>query len=98
MMKRSVWALYCDKPHGGYLFHAGTNPHNGVPHFHLGSVENLICGETLVCAENRKTIEMDMRIIEWNSRFPDFKVKPRSIMLEIRPYYKPVKKRREVLG
>ena len=88
MMKRSIWALYCDKPHGGYLFHGNPNPPDRVPQFHLGSVENLICGESLVCAKNRKTLEMDMRIIEWNSHFPMFRVKPKSIMLEIRPYYK----------
>lgn len=89
MNKRSLWAWYSDAPHGGYLFNG--NPNLGYPPFHMGGIENIINGECLVCANTRKALVMDFGVVEWNRRFPQFRVKPVSIMVEIRPYYKRTK-------
>ena len=86
MNKQSLWVWYSDAPHGGYLFQG--NPNREYPSFHLGRIDNIINGERLVCAGTKKVLEMDFRVAEWNHRFPQFKVKPVSVMVEIRPYYK----------
>lgn len=85
MNKMSVWVWYSDAPHGGYLFHG--NPNLGMPPFHLGNLENLICGERLVWEHTRRTLEMDMRIVEWNHhpRTMKWHVCPKLITIELRP-------------
>lgn len=88
--KLSIWVLYSDAPHGGYLFKG--NPNRGVPPYHLGGIENLLCGEHLVWSYTRKVIENEAGIMWWNERFPQQRVKPKSIMVEMRPYYKRAKK------
>lgn len=80
--KMSVWAWYCDKPQGGYLFHG--NPNYGLPPFHLGGIGSILRGERLVWEHNRKTLEMDARILEWNEWFPNYRVKPKLITIEMR--------------
>lgn len=84
MMKRSIWVWYCDRTHGGFLFRGNPNPK--TPTYHLGDVGNLICGEVLVFAETRRELELEFNVAEWNVRFPQYRVKPKSIMVEIRPY------------
>lgn len=88
--KMSIWAWYSDAPHGGYLFKG--NPSCGLPPFHFGGIENLIYGEKLVWEHTRNVLEMNMDIVWWNERFPFMRVKPKSIMVEMRPYYRPRKK------
>lgn len=84
--KMSIWAWHSDATHGGYLFHGNPNP--DTPPLHFGGIINIVHGERLVSAETRKALEMDTGIIWWNEHFPQFRVKPKSVMLEIRPYYK----------
>jgi hypothetical protein len=48
-------------------------------------VENLICGEVLVFAETRSALELEFDVAEWNMRFPQYRVKPKSVMIEMRP-------------
>lgn len=84
--KRSLWVWYSDAPHGGYLFRGNPNP--GYPPYSMGDIDDLINGRRLVCAETRRALEMEVGVHEWNIRFPKHKVKPVSIMVEIRPYYK----------
>lgn len=86
MNKMSIWVWHTDAPHGGYLFHG--NPNRGLPPFHLGSIENLLCGESLVWEHTRRALDMNLDIHWWNTQFPKYKVKPTSIMVEIRPYRK----------
>lgn len=85
MMKRSIWVWYCESTHGGFLFRGNPNPK--IPAYHLGDVGNLICGEVLVCAETKSALELEFDVAEWNMRFPQFRVKPKSVMVEMRPYY-----------
>ena len=80
----SFWALFCKSEHGGYLFHRNPNP--GYGPYHLGRIENLLDGETLVQGRTRRELEMDMGIAAWNADHPWYKVSPRRVMLEIRPY------------
>lgn len=84
--KRSLWVWYSDAPHGGYLFEG--NPNRVCPPFHLGRIDNIINGERLVCANTRKALEMNFEVAVWDNKFPQFKIKPVSVMVEIRPYYK----------
>jgi hypothetical protein len=70
MVKRSIWVWHCDRPHGGFLFCGNPNPK--IPAYHLGDVENLICGEVLVFAETRRELELEFDIAEWNVRFPQY--------------------------
>lgn len=90
--KRSAWVWFSDKPHGGYLFRGNPNPPGTIPPYHVGGIENMVCGEELVAAETRKVLEMEMGVTEWNHRMPYFAVKPKCVMIEIRPYYKRKKK------
>ena len=92
--KMSIWVWYSDAPYSGYLFHG--NPNHGVPPYHFGGIENLLFGDRLVWAHTRKVLEMDAGIMWWNERFPKQRVKPKSVMVEIRPYYKRIKKESEV--
>ena len=86
--KRAVWVWCCDKPHGGYLFRGNPNVPR-MPPYHLGNILTLVdCGHTLVTSETRKTLEMESGVLEWNLRMPFFEVKPKCVMIEIRPYYK----------
>lgn len=82
--KMSVWAWHSDAPHGGYLFHGNPNP--GMPPFHIGGLENLICGEWLVWEHTRRALEMDMSIAEWNhhQRTMSMKMRPKLITIELR--------------
>ena len=80
ILKMSVFAWYCDKPHGGYLFHG--NPNRGLPSFHLGGIDNILCGEHLVWEYTRKELKMDLRIVEWNEWFPGHRVKPQEKEVE----------------
>ena len=91
--KMSIWVLHSNAPHGGYLFHG--NPNQDIPPYHLGDIENILYGEKLVWAYTRKVLEMDTGILWWNERFPKHRVKPKSVMVEIRPYYKRAKKEGE---
>ena len=86
MNKMSIWVWYSDAPHGGFLFEG--NPNRGMPPFHIGGIENLLCGELLVWERTRKALEMDTDILWWNERFQSIRVKPKSIMVEMRPYYR----------
>ena len=88
--KMSIWVWYSDAPHGGYLFEG--NPNRDMPPFHIGEILNLLCGEKIVWEHTRKVLEMNMDIAWWNERFPFMRVKPKSIMVEMRPYYRPRKK------
>ena len=81
--KLTIWAWYSDAPHGGYLFFGNPNP--DMPPYHLGGLENLVCGEWLVWAHTRHTLEMDLRIEEWNHHPRTMKVRPRLITIELRP-------------
>lgn len=81
--KMSVWAWHCDAPQGGYLFHG--NPNRGIPSFHFGGIENILCGEHLIWEHTRKALEMDVRILEWNERFSGLRVKPKIITVEMLP-------------
>ena len=83
MNKMSVWVWYSDAPHGGYLFQGNPNP--GMPPFHLGSLENLLCGGRLVWQHTRRALEMDMRIMEWNHHPRTMLVRPKLITVELRP-------------
>lgn len=83
MDKISVWVWHSDAPHGGYLFHGNPNP--GIPQFHLGNLENLLCGEWLVWERTRRALEMDMSIAEWNHHPRTMKVRPKLITIELRP-------------
>lgn len=87
-MKRSIWVWYCDQTHGGFLFRGNPNPQENTPPYHLGGICNLVNGETIVYAGTLAALKMESGITEWNIRFPQFRVKPKSIMVEIRPYYK----------
>ncbi len=91
--KQSIWVLYSDAPHGGYLFHG--NPNLELPPYHLGGILNVLYGEKLVWAYSRKMLEMEMGVMLWNERVPDFRVKPKSVMVEMRPYYRAKKKGEE---
>lgn len=84
--KMSIWVWHCDAQPDSYLFKG--NPNIGIPPYHLGGVEHLLCGEQLVWEYTKHTLEMDVDIIWWNKRFPKQRVKPKSIMVEIRPFYK----------
>ena len=81
----TIWAWYSDAPHGGYLFHGNPNP--DMPPYHLGGLENLVCGEWLVWEHTRHALEMDLRIEEWNHhpRTMTMKVRPKLITIELRP-------------
>lgn len=83
MCKMSVWAWHCDAPQGGYLFYG--NPNRGLPSFHFGGIENIMCGERLVWEHTRKALEMDARILEWNEWFPGYRVKPKLVTVEMHP-------------
>ena len=85
--KRSIWTWYCDSPQGGFLFRGNPNPPDRTPPYHLGGIRNLINGEVLVCAETVAALKLEFGVDEWNLRFPQFRVKPKSVMIEIRPYY-----------
>lgn len=93
MCKMSVWAWHCDAPQGGYLFRG--NPNRGLPPFHFGSIENILGGEHLLWEHTRKALEMDVRILEWNARFPEHRVKPRLITIEMRPADSATRSRRK---
>ena len=92
--KRSMWVWFCEKTHGGYLFRGNPNITSGnarwidIPPYHIGGIDNIINGETLVCAETKKALEMEAGVMEWNLYFPQFSVKPKCVMIEVRPYYK----------
>lgn len=79
----SVWAWHCDASHGGYLFDG--NPNHELPPFHLGDIENILCGENLTWANTRKVLEMNADVLWWNQRFPRHRVKPQLVTIEIRP-------------
>ena len=80
--KKSIWVWYSDAPYGGYLFEG--NPNRCAPPFHLGGIENLLCGELLVWEYTRKGLEMDTDIAWWNRACPKFKVHPKCVTVEIR--------------
>ena len=84
--KISIWVWFCDAPHGGYLFHGNPNPLQ--PPYHLGDIENMIYGERIVFQQTRRVLEMDTDIIWWNDMYPQFKVKPRNIMVYTKPIYR----------
>ena len=88
--KMSIWVWYSDAPHGGYLFEG--NPNRGAPPFHLGGIENLLCGELLVWEYTRKGLEMDTDVAWWNRDCPKFKVYPKCVTVEIRRQEKDNKK------
>lgn len=83
MCKMSVWAWHCNAPQGGYLFYGNT--HRGLPPFHFGGIENIMCGEHLVSEHTRKMLEKDAYILQWNAWFPGYRVKPKLITIEMRP-------------
>ena len=85
--KYAVWVWYCDLPQGGYLFRGNPNPPSKTPPYHLNSVFGLVHGEQIVWAETRKTLEAELGVDEWNMKFPQFRVKPKSVLIDIRPYY-----------
>ncbi len=91
--KQSIWVLCSDTPHCCYLFKGNPNSGvPGVPPYHLGGIENLLLGEVLVWEHTRSVLEKYIDIQWWNERFPKQRVKPKSIMVEMRPYYKRAKK------
>ena len=83
--KMAIWVWHCDSTHGGFLFIG--NPNMGLPQFHLGGILNMLCGERIVWEPTRKALEMNADILFWNERFPDHKVKPKQIMVDMKPYY-----------
>lgn len=89
--KLSIWVLYSDAQHGGYLFYGNTN--QNIPPYHLGGIEQMMYGEKLVWTYTRKTLEMDGGVLWWNERFSDKRVKPKCVMVEIRPFYKRAEKK-----
>lgn len=89
----SVWVWHSDAPHGGYLFHG--NPNSGMPPFHFGSLENLLCGEWLVWEHTRRALEMDIRVIEWNNHPRTMRVQPKLITIELRPANAATRSRRK---
>ena len=86
--KISVWAWRTDAPHGGFLFHGNPNPPDKTPPYHLNGVLGFLNGERLVWATTRKTLEMDIEVERWNLAFPQFRIKPVCIMVDIRKYYR----------
>lgn len=80
--KMSVWAWHCDTWYGEFLFHG--NPNHGLPPFHLGGIVNISCGENLIWEHTRKELEMNVDVLWWNQRFPDHRVKPQLVTIEIR--------------
>ena len=92
--KMSIWVLVSEAAHGGCLFYG--NPNHGCPPYHLGDIENILFGERLVWEHTRKAVEMDAGILWWNERFPNQRVKAKSVMVEIRPFYKRNPKKDEV--
>ena len=86
--KMAIWVWFCDAPHGGYLFHGNPHPLQNLPPYHLGDIENMIYGERIVCQQTRRVLEMDADIIWWNNRFPQFKVKPKNIMVYTKTIYR----------
>lgn len=83
MNKISIWVWYSDAPYGGYLFQGNPNP--GMPRYHIGRLENLLCGELLVWERTRRILEMDMSIVEWNHHPRTMRVRPKLITIELRP-------------
>ncbi len=82
MAKFAVWTWYSDAPQGGFLF--SGNPNREMPPFHLGGVEELLRGGRLVWEFTRSMLKMDVRVLEWNERFPEMRVKPKLIVIEMR--------------
>ena len=84
---RTIWVyeykpdqwLYRDNPN------AAVRP--DVPPLHLGGLYELARGHELIHGETRKGLEMEMVAQEWNLRFPQFKVKPKRIVLSWKYHY-----------
>lgn len=69
----TVWAWYCDKPQGGFLFHGNPNPQ--IPPYHCGGIYHMI-RERMVYAVTRITLIKCYPMKEWNRIFPKCRVKP----------------------
>lgn len=83
--KTTILVWHCDKPKGrcGYLFHG--NPNKGLPPYHFGGIGNLMFGECIVYGLTRCGLMVCNPMREWNRKFPQFRVKPRRITIEMRP-------------
>lgn len=78
--KRTIWVWHCNSFNGRYLFAGNLNP--GIPPYHYGDLSNILEGEQLVWAYTRRGLT-DIAISLWNKRFPQYKVKPMKIEIEI---------------
>jgi len=80
--KMSVWAWRCDVWDGEYLF--GGNPNHNLPPFHLGGIINILYGENLIWEPTRKRLEMNADVTWWNHLFPNYRVNPQLVTIEMR--------------
>ena len=78
--KRTIWVWHCNSFNGRYLF-AG-NPNADIPPYHFGDISNVLDGERLVWSYTRSGLK-DIAISLWNKRFPEYRVKPMKIEIEI---------------
>lgn len=88
--KITIWVWFCDKPQGGYLFHG--NPDGDMPQYHMGDISDLMNAEDLVCSDTRFWLTKCDPMHRWNKQFPQSRVKPRRITVEMRPCAKGGKK------
>jgi hypothetical protein len=75
----TIWVLYSDAPHGGYLFYGNPNP--DIPSFHFGDLEGLLYGKRLVWENTKKSLKEHNIEEKWNHMFPLQKVVPKRITL-----------------
>ena len=88
---RTIW-VYEYKP-DQWLFRGNPNVvmRPDFPPCHLGGLYEIARGHELIHGETRKGLEMEMVAEEWNLCFPQFKVKPRQIVLSWHYYNRPKK-------
>lgn len=90
--KRSLWVL--EHTPGKWLFEHNPNSDAkpDIPPYHFGELYELARGHGLVHGETHHQLDLTGAQALWNLRFPQFKVKPRKIVLSWHYYNRPAKK------
>ena len=90
--KRSLWVL--EHTPGKWLFDHNPNAEmkTNFPPYHFGELYELARGHNLVHGETRMQLDLTGAEAWWNLEFPQFKVKPRRIVLSWHYYNRPKNK------
>lgn len=85
MSKRIIW-VWESEWDGLVLFHGNPNP--DCPPYHASDVSGWLRGKDIVWGHTKWELENKFDKTAWRRRFPQYKVKPRKVTIEIKPYVK----------